>query len=183
MARISQSSSLGEFRSTHHPCPHNFLRSFLWTGQDPQIYTLSGAVPRFGGQPRHSRPASGSRLVLCSGVPFDLSSGIFLFAVPEPDHRTVSFSSVETLRRALVCTLPLSGPPSTISGRRHSQGLTAPPSLTLLGAAPSLRFGTLLTLTESGHCYSFPRQPVHSREPLFLFSAPGPVTGRLIFPS
>jgi hypothetical protein len=56
--------------------------------------------------------------------------------------RTVSFSSVETLRRPLVCTLPLSSPPRIITGSTLLKDLTAPPSVSLLGAFVRIAAGT-----------------------------------------
>jgi hypothetical protein len=66
---------------------------------------------------------------------FRLRGRLFPLTCPGPVVGPSRVSSGETLRRALVCTLPLS-----CFAFRLSVGLTAPPTLSLIGAAWSFRF-------------------------------------------
>jgi len=76
----------------------------------PSILPL-GAVPlRHGQFPAPRTPTHGYRLVNISGFRFNLSNRSFSSQLLV-DHRPVLLSSARTLRRAQVCTLPLSETP------------------------------------------------------------------------
>jgi len=88
--RISQSSALGEFRYTHHPCPHTSYEAFLWTEQNPQGYTHLGTDSRFSGQSRGPRSCLESPACPLFQASFSISRASFLFTAPEwttgPSH-------------------------------------------------------------------------------------------------
>jgi hypothetical protein len=113
-SRFPQSRPCGVLRFARFPClyasPHPWFEVSLGRDSAPESF-----ASRCGSRlaPSNCLTSWLKRQVPHHGLPrlpFRSHGPLFLFTAPGPALRTVSFSSVETLRRALVGTLPLSAP-------------------------------------------------------------------------
>ena len=105
-------------------------KAFLWTEQYPLVCATRSDSSSFHLGISFSTVLSGCRVALATHS--------FSSQLPGPLQGTISISPVETLRRTLVCTQPLPAPPQLIAEKRLYKGLTAPPTLSLVGAATAL---------------------------------------------